>query len=183
MNISEHNIIFVFDLDNTLVKTNKANNESYKAAIRIVTGMDCDFKPQKRFTRSDLKNCFPILSEDYYSAIVVEKENLFGNFIDKTRLNRSLYAILKALHDNGNKTILLTNSHKKRAMQLCKHYGLNQYFSEMYFYEDYSHNKYDFLIEKGYKTDSIVFFENEKRSVKEAIKCALNKSNIIKIKF
>ena len=68
-------------------------------------------------------------------------------------------------------------------MQLCKHYGLNQYFSEMYFYEDYSHNKYDFLIEKGYKTDSIVFFENEKRSVKEAIKCGLNKSNIIKIKF
>jgi len=174
---------FVFDLDNTLVKTNRANNESYKEAIRIVTGYVLPVYTRKRFTRSDLRNYLPELSNDDFLRIVEKKENIFGDFIETTRLNRNLFTILRALHENGNKTILLTNCHKKRAIQLCMYYGLNLYFNEMYYYEDYQNSKYEFLFNRGYDSGSIILFENEKKSTKEALKCGLDKRKIIKVKF
>ena len=39
MNIQNTNNVFVFDMDNTLIKTDKANNLAYSEAISLVQGV------------------------------------------------------------------------------------------------------------------------------------------------
>lgn len=184
MNIAGHNLIFVFDLDNTLVKTNVANNESYKEAIRDIAGIDISLNARKRFTRTELKRSLPDLSDSQISDIVEKKQSVFIKYIEKTILNNNLFSILKALHACGNKTLLLTNCHKERAMKVCEYYGLVSFFNEMFFCEDYPHrNKYKFLIDKDYNLDSIVLFENEKRISSQALEYGIEKQNIIRVNF
>ena len=51
---------FIFDLDNTLVKTNRANNKSYEEAIKNVLGIKLQFKNKtSRFTRKNLTDISP----------------------------------------------------------------------------------------------------------------------------
>ena len=176
-------LTFVFDLDNTLVKTNLANNNSYKDAIRLVTNIDIEINSKRRFTRKDLKECLHYLPNNQFSKIIDIKEKIFINHIDRTVLNSNLYTILRTLNISGNETLLLTNCHRVRALQLCSHYDLSQYFSYQFFYEDYPENKYHFLIQRGYDLDSIILFENDSYSAKCAIENGINKSNIIKVKF
>lgn len=64
---------FLFDLDNTLVKTNRANNESYRDAILAIVGKNVEIS-KKRFTRNDLAEILPNLTEHQVAEIVKEKE-------------------------------------------------------------------------------------------------------------
>ena len=64
---------FVFDLDNTLVKTNRANNESYKDAILAVTGKKVTIK-KSRFTRENLVSTLPDLSPNQIEKIINAKD-------------------------------------------------------------------------------------------------------------
>lgn len=180
---NKKHLTFVFDLDNTLVKTNLANNNSYKDAISLVTNIDIEINSRRRFTRKDLKKCLYYLPNNQFSKIIDIKEKIFINHISCTALNYNLYTILRALNISGNETLLLTNCHRIRALQLCSHYNLSHYFSNQFFFEDYSENKYHFLTQKGYDLDSIILFENDRHSAHCAIENGINKSNIIKVKF
>lgn len=44
MNTQTPNNIFVFDMDNTLIKTDKANNLAYSEAISSVLGVNCNIE-------------------------------------------------------------------------------------------------------------------------------------------
>ena len=61
MNTQNPNSIFVFDMDNTLIKTDKANNLAYSEAISSVLGVNYNIENEKRFTRNELKELFPQL--------------------------------------------------------------------------------------------------------------------------
>lgn len=62
MNTQNPNSIFVFDMDNTLIKTDKANNLAYSEAISSVLGVNYNIENEKRFTRNELKELFPQLN-------------------------------------------------------------------------------------------------------------------------
>lgn len=55
MNIQNTNNVFVFDMDNTLIKTDKANNLAYSEAINLVLGVKYGIDHSERFTRDKLK--------------------------------------------------------------------------------------------------------------------------------
>lgn len=175
-------IIFAFDLDNTLVKTDVANNNSYKEAIRIVTGSELQINQDRRFTKEDLCSSLPYLSKEDYAKIVNLKNQLFSKYLKYSVLNNELFSMLRVLYLNGNRTILLTNSCRNRAKMVCSYYNLNQYFHNQYFSEDYDINKYQFLCE-NFDLETVVLFENETESINEAIQNGLIKDNIISIKF
>ena len=59
MNTQNSNSIFVFDMDNTLIETDKANNLLYSEAIGAVLGVNCKIEKRKRFTRNELMSLFP----------------------------------------------------------------------------------------------------------------------------
>ena len=56
-------LTFVFDLDNTLVETDRANNLSYMDAINTVLHSSISWDFNNRFTRNELCLLFPNLSE------------------------------------------------------------------------------------------------------------------------
>ena len=174
---------FVFDLDNTLVETNIANNLSYMCAIKEVLHEDFCFTPKQRFTRDRLLAFFPGVSQSQYDEIVAVKKKLFHSHIAETTLNINLVKILKILRRNNYDTILLTNCRRERAMSICSYYDITKYFSELYFFEDKIRTKYDVLQRKGYNMESIVLFENESESKEDAIRNGIIIENIISVYF
>ena len=174
---------FIFDLDNTLVRTNLANNNSYRDAIYAVTGVDVQIR-RTRFTRADLPVLLPDLSDIQINEIIKLKESFYSNHIQETELNGELAKCLRVLKETDNETILLTESHKLRAQQLCDYYALTQFFSNKYYREDFgTSSKYQYLEALGVPFESIVLFENEHSEIRKAIYCGIKENQIIKVKF
>ena len=74
MNTQNPNNVFVFDMDNTLIKTGKANSLAYSEAISSVLGVNCNIENGKRFTRDELKELFPQLTQTQIDEIIDRKE-------------------------------------------------------------------------------------------------------------
>lgn len=183
MNSQNPNNVFVFDMDNTLIKTDKANNLAYSEAISLVLGVKYGIDYSKRFTRNKLKTIFPDLTETQFSEVVARKEKCFESYFKETELNQNLFRFLKCLHYEGHHTILLTNCHSGRAISLCNYYNLTKYFVRRFFYEDCLDNKYSLLKSLGYDLQNVVLYENEEDSSSEAIANGINLEKIIKVKF
>lgn len=183
MNTQNTNNVFVFDMDNTLIKTDKANNLAYSEAISLVLGVKYDVADGERFTRGRLKTVFPDLTETQFNEIVARKEQCFESHLKKTELNQNLFMLLKRLYHEGHHTILLTNSRSGRAISLCNYYNLTKYFVRRYFYEDCIDNKYTLLKFLGYDLQNVVLYENEESSSSEAVANGINSEKIIKVKF
>lgn len=113
MNTQNPNNVFVFDMDNTLIKTDKANSLAYSKAISSVLGVNCNIENGKRFTRDELKELFPQLTQTQIDEIIDRKEKCFESYLSETELNNNLFSLLKRLHREGHHTILLTNCHSK----------------------------------------------------------------------
>ncbi|MBR4198651.1 MAG: HAD hydrolase-like protein [Bacteroidales bacterium] len=175
--------ILAFDLDNTLVKTDRANNNAYQEAIRSVTGREMSLG-HSRFTRGKLAKTLPDLDTTQLSEIVKLKERLYSSHLKETILNAQLFKILKLSSCFGFESILLTESHRSRAIQICKHHSLTQYFSKLYCRENYGEgNKYQFLKTITLSYSGVILFENEKKEINKAIRHGINENQLITIKF
>lgn len=183
MNIHNPNSIFVFDMDNTLIKTDKANNLAYSEAISSVLGVNCNIENEKRFTRDGLKKLFHQLTQTQIDEIIDRKEKCFESYLNETKLNNNLFNVLKRLRQEGFFTILLTNCHCGRAISLCNFYGLTKYFVQRFFYEDCLGNKYTLIKSLGYDLQNVVLYENEEASTSEAVTNGIKLDKIIKIEF
>ena len=183
MNTQNPNNVFVFDMDNTLIKTDKANNLAYSEAIRSVLSVNCNIENGKRFTRNELKDLFPQLTQTQIDEIIDRKEKSFESYLNETELNNNLFSILKCLHQEGHHTILLTHCHSGRAISLCNFYDLTKYFVRRFFYEDCLGNKYTLLKSLGYDLQNVVLYENEEVSSSEAVTNGINLDKIVKVKF
>ena len=77
----------------------------------------------------------------------------------------------------------MTYSGSERAGQLLDFYGINKYFSEKYYKEDFGNkSKYKFATDiLSIDSHKIVLFENETEGCREAISDGFAVHNIIKI--
>lgn len=183
MNTQNPNNVFVFDMDNTLIKTDKANSLAYSEAISSVLGVNCNIEDGKRFTRNKLKELFPQLAQNQIDKIIDCKEKCFESYLNETELNNNLFSILKRIYQEGHHTILLTNCHSGRAISLCNFYNLTKYFVRRFFYEDCFNNKYTLLKSLGYNLQNVVLYENDEASSSEAVTNGINLDKIIKVEF
>lgn len=55
MNTQNPNNVFVFDMDNTLIKTDKANSLAYSEAISSVLGVNCNIENGKEIYKGRTK--------------------------------------------------------------------------------------------------------------------------------
>ena len=178
--------VLFFDMDGTLIDTNFANFLSYKKAILSVTKSDRDltYNPNNRFNRSILKVAMPNLTEIEYEKIIQEKEECYSGFMHETKLNTEIFEIL-VKYSKTNKTVLVTNCRKDRAMTTLKHFGLVRYFSSILCREfgdkDQKINKFQNAISKlGVPPSLVIAFENEEIEIEDAKNAGIQK--IIKIK-
>ena len=179
----KQHFVYVFDLDNTLVKTNTANNKSYQEAIGKYVSFDVEISASRRFTRDDLFNVFPKIDDAIIEKIVSLKEQLFEKYLSETKLNENLFRILVLLN-NREDVLLLTDSRTRRAKQILAYYSLSPFFSGMYYHENFLDcNKYQFLEKIGIDKTQVVLFENSQREKYNAIKNGIVASQIIKVKF
>lgn len=173
---------YIFDLDNTLIYSDYANNAAYKEAVQDVLHTDLEICGA-RITRADIAANFPQLSSVQMSEIVAEKEKLYAKYIGKTWLNVALLTMLKHLYVNNKRTILLTYSGKKRADNLLEFYGLSHIFTEKYYKEDFGKtSKYHFATDVlDIRPKNIVLFENETDGYRDAIAGGFVSQNIMRI--
>ena len=167
-------IILFFDMDGTLIDTDLANFLSYKKAINSVTksGNNLTYNPDKRFNRSNLKNAVPNLTEREYEKIIQEKEEYYNDFIHETKLKSEIADIL-IKYSKTNKTILVTNCRKDRAIITLKHFGLEDKFSNIFCREfddnNKKVNKFQNAISKlGVPPNFVIAFENEEIEIADA---------------
>lgn len=178
--------ILFFDMDGTLIDTDLANFLSYKKAINSVIKSDHNltYNPDKRFSRSNLNNAVPNLTESEYERIIQEKEEYYNDFIHETKLNTEIANILFK-YSKTNKTVLVTNCRKDRAMTTLKYFGLDDKFSNIFCREfDDNGNKINkfqnAILKLGVPPNFVIAFENEESEIADAQKAGIQK--IIKIK-
>lgn len=177
--------ILFFDMDGTLIDTDLANFLSYKKAINSVIKSDHNltYNPDKRFNRSNLNNAVPNLTESEYERIIQEKEEYYNDFIHETKLNTEIANILFK-YSKTNKTVLVTNCRKDRAMTTLKYFGLDDKFSNIFCREfDDNGNKINkfqnAILKLGVPPNFVIAFENEESEIADAQKAGIQK--IIKI--
>lgn len=173
LKIQAEHILF-FDMDGTLVNTNLANFLSYKKAIFSVTKSEyyLAYNPDIRFNRSTLKNAIPNLTETEYERIIQKKEEYYNDFLQETKLIKEMADILFK-YSKTNKTVLVTNCRKDRAIATLKHFGLQYTFSNIFCKEfgenDKEINKYQHAILKlGIPPILVIAFENEETEIANA---------------
>lgn len=165
ININKSNIL-VFDLDGTLLNTDLANFLSYKQALfdkfKIILP-----NATSRINAKSLNSFLSTSLNDLELSLVKHHKNaIYFNYIPQTSINKSLFDIL-LLYYKINKTILLTNATKTRAMKLINFHNLKEYFDHIYF--NSSGNKYLNLINFfKLNSDNLIVFEDDIEEIKNA---------------
>ena len=176
--ITADSILF-FDMDGTLVDTNYANFLSYKKAIELVikSNLHINYIHTQRFNRSLLKIAIPNLTEKELAMIISEKEKCYDDFLPETQLNNEISEILDR-YCATNKTVLVTNSRKDRALAILNYHGLTDKFSNFFFRqfgkENEKINKFQNAIScLGISPKLVIAFENEKNEIADAQKAGI----------
>jgi beta-phosphoglucomutase len=176
--------VLFFDMDETLIDTNIANFLSYKKAIQtfIQSDLDLEYNPEQRFNRGVLKKTIPNLSDEVYNNIIQEKERLYQDYLPEMKLNKNVADILFK-YSTRNKTVLVTNCRKDRALLTLNHFGLTDRFNSIFFRNindnETKENKFKNAITSlDISPDSIIVFENEKEEIADAIEAGIKKENI-----
>lgn len=175
--IDTDNYILAFDLDGTLVNTDKANSMAYQQSVYDVTGITIDID-NCRITRDSLKTTINV-RDNILQEIIVKKEKLFAKYLVCTQPLPALF-ILQHLKNTYN--VLLTYARRERAKLVLEYYGITSLFDNVYYRDSYlGKSKFDYLInEQHYSSDKIILFENDKKAIADAIYFGVPQRNIYK---
>ena len=175
--IDTDNYILAFDLDGTLVNTDKANSMAYQKSVYDVTGITIDID-NCRITRDSLKTMINV-SDNILQETIVKKEKLFAEYLIYTQ---PLPAFFMLQHLKNTHNILLTYARRERAKSVLEYYGVTSLFENFYCRDSYSgKSKFDYLInELHYSSDKIILFENDQEAIADALHFGIPHRNIYK---
>jgi len=174
--------VLFFDLDGTLVETDYANFLAYNKAVNIILNKNINYNPDERFNRKKLIITFPYITKAQLDNIIETKEKFYKEFLPETKLNKKAYDILNK-YSKTNKTILVTNCRKNRALMILQHYNLEEKFEKLLFRQfdkDEKVNKFkNAILYLNIMPQTIIVFENNQTEILDAIDAGIPEENII----
>lgn len=175
----------IFDLDGTIVNTDKANFLAYKEAIREIKNIDLSLRYSKneRLTRNKLKEVLPSLNNQEYKEIIEIKNTVYVKYLQETSINNSVLEIINNF-SKTNRVILSTNSYKERADLILEYYNLTDAFDDKFYKNDHNkeNNKFKYVIDYLKVDPSLaIVFENENSEIRQAKLAGIPSKNIIKL--
>ncbi len=118
---------YIFDLDNTLVYTDKLNNDSYNYALKNI-GLP-QINKIKRITRETVFETYNFLNITEKSKIIKLKNEYFINNLHITYINELVVEVLK--RQNKDNCILWTSADETRVKVLLEYYHINDLFKKI----------------------------------------------------
>lgn len=186
LNINSDTVLF-FDMDGTLIDTDFANFLSYQEAIQSVMQIktEIQYVPNERFNRTTLNRVVPNLTEERLVEIIKQKEINYNKHLSQTTLNKAVSDIL-IQYSKTNKTVLVTNCRKDRAVLTLEYHKLIDKFNHLFFKESDDKanrvNKYkNALNNMSLSAHIVVAFENEKVEIEDAKLAGIPIANIISL--
>ena len=177
----EQSKIAVFDLDGTLVDTDAANSEAYRAAMRKY-GMDV-FGMYGRITAGLIRQIVGGEAKSVVNTIVDAKISAYCHELWRSQLGAAAMDLDCVLVDRAafGKVVLLTDSSERRAMETLRHHGLVEYFDEIVCNGGHGDKYANYF--SNYDSDPAVclVWENEERQIKSAIAAGVKMNNIRKV--
>ncbi len=173
----------LFDMDGTLVDTDRCNTRAYKVAISEIVGEKyANELDVVRINRTTLREKLSWLSNDELSRIVELKEDLYIQFIEDVTIVPYSLSILKSF-STANTIVLTTNARQNRVLQTIGHLCLKDYFDDIITRDDCNKkNKFSTAIDKHhFNPDKVWVFENEKVQVEMAVEVGIKHKQIILI--
>lgn len=169
----------LFDLDNTLVRTDRANFLAYRRAVSDVLGVKhaCDLKAGRRFDKAELLRQLPFMSAADVLEVGRLKSVYVSELVDETALNQGIVDHLFKLVDMGGRAILVSNAARFRALDVLKHHGLLGYFASLFFGGEKGGfaNKYDYAVASlGLSAGQLCVFDDDLVELKNAVSLGIN---------
>lgn len=118
---------YIFDLDNTLVYTDKLNNDSYNYALKNI-GLP-QINKVKRITRETVFETYNFINITEKSKIIKLKNEYFINNLHITYMNELVVEVLK--RQNKDNCILWTSADETRVKALLEYYHINDLFKKI----------------------------------------------------
>jgi FMN phosphatase YigB (HAD superfamily) len=112
-----------FDLDETLIHTNEANNSAYHYASSL---LGVSLIPRTRITRSDLS-----FGQETNNKLIALKNLHYEKFLKLTHINKRYFELLRK-YNKSNKCYIISAGQKNRVMALVKFHQLDIYFKGFY---------------------------------------------------
>lgn len=168
-------IVFCFDIDDTLIKTNLANFLAYQKAIADIKNITISPNLLQKRCDKDLLNSLNLNTQES-KKIKILKDRYFYEFLSYTAVNHILYGFMRLLQKSYD-VILITNAQKIRIESLIKHHHLNTLPAIFY---NKNGNKYKNCIELfSLNATSMVIFEDSDKDIQYAKEMGI--INIIKV--
>lgn len=163
---------YVFDLDNTLVYTDKLNNDSYNHALNLFGLSPISY--YKRITRNVIFEQYPSLNEVQRSEIIAIKQMHFINNLENTHPNAELIKYLKSLP--VDLCVLWTSGEETRVMAVLEYYQLKYSFRRVVFSDkaDLEDDLQRICREFDIHSEHLVFYEDNKCLIEELQKLKVN---------
>lgn len=145
-------MVYVVDLDDTLVLTKNLNNDAYNYALE--KNGYTRLKTSKRITRKNL-------SEEPSKKLIFDKQNYFAQKWLKYRVvvNEEILSILK--NQDKKNCYLWTSSDKNRAEYILKELDLYKYFNKIIFDDKKDLNISLKRLENITKSNVFLIFEDD----------------------
>lgn len=179
-NEEANNYVYIFDMDGTLVNTDVANKLAYQQAAQNICNRSL-FNIVGRMTRESLK--YSHFSAEEENRIIEEKQRIYPNYLDKTIL-LPIASRLSYLQEQGCTIILATQSDKERAIQTLQYHHLEDYFTALYFKDDFDSctNKFAYIIaQRHLNPEDVIVVEDNDIEIENAIKEGVKRDNIVYI--
>lgn len=118
---------YIFDLDNTLIYTDKLNNDSYNYALKNI-GLP-EINKIKRITRETVFKTYKNINTDEKSKLIQLKNEYFINNLHVTYMNELVVEVLRC--QNKENCILWTSADEARVKALLEYYNINDLFKKI----------------------------------------------------